>query len=57
MTTADRILMKRTGLDEATAFRRLQDMSRNKNRKLAEVAEMFLTAEEAYSNTDKNNGT
>jgi response regulator NasT len=42
------ILMKKTGLDEAAAFRRLQKLSSDKNRKLAEIASMILTAEEAF---------
>jgi len=42
------ILMKRTGQDEATAFRSLQKIARDKNRKLAQVAEMIVTAEEAF---------
>jgi len=40
--------MKRSGLDEAAAFQALQKLSRDKNRKLVEVAEMFLTVEEAF---------
>jgi AmiR/NasT family two-component response regulator len=42
------ILMKRTGLDEAAAFQRLQKMARDNNRKLVQVAEMIVTVEEAY---------
>jgi response regulator NasT len=42
------ILMKRTGQDEASAFRRLQKMARDTNRKLVEVAHMILTVEEVY---------
>jgi response regulator NasT len=42
------ILMKRTGQDEASAFRRLQKMARDTNRKLVEVAQMILTVEEVY---------
>lgn len=41
------ILMKKAGLDEATAFRRLQKLASDKNRKLVEIASMILTAEEA----------
>jgi response regulator NasT len=41
------ILMKKTGLDEADAFRRLQNVASEKNRKLVEIATMILTAEEA----------
>ena len=42
------ILMKKAGLDEATAFRRLQKLASDKNLKLAEVARILLTAEEAF---------
>ncbi|MCC6418235.1 MAG: response regulator [Gemmataceae bacterium] len=42
------ILMKRTGQDEAAAFRRLQKLARDTNRKLVEVAQMILTVEEVY---------
>ena len=41
------ILMKRAGLDEQQAFRRLQKMASESNRKLAEIAESILTAETA----------
>jgi AmiR/NasT family two-component response regulator len=41
------ILMKRAGLDEADAFRRLQKLASEKNLKLVKVAEMIVTAEEA----------
>ena len=40
--------MKRTGQDEASAFRRLQKLARDTNRKLVEVAQMILTVEEVY---------
>ena len=42
------ILMKRASLDEAGAFRRLQKLASDKNLKLAEVARMIVTAEEAF---------
>jgi AmiR/NasT family two-component response regulator len=42
------ILMKRGGLDEQQAFRRLQKLASDKNRKLVEIAETILTAEEAF---------
>ena len=42
------ILMKRAKLDEAAAFQRLQKTARDSNRKLVDVAEMILTAEQAY---------
>ena len=41
------ILMKKAGLDEHDAFRRLQRLASDKNRKLIEIAQMILTAEEA----------
>jgi response regulator NasT len=41
------ILMRRTGLDEATAFRRLQKLANDRNRKLVEAAQVILMAEEA----------
>jgi two-component system, response regulator PdtaR len=43
------ILMKRTSLEEAAAFRRLQKTASDKNLKLAEVARMIITAEEAFA--------
>lgn len=43
------ILMKRAGLDESDAFRRLQKLSNDKNQKLVEIAQMILTAEEAMN--------
>lgn len=42
------LLMKRAGLDEQEAFRRLQKLASEHNRKLAEIAFMILTAEEAF---------
>jgi two-component system, response regulator PdtaR len=42
------ILMKKAGLDEHDAFRRLQKLASDKNKKLVEIARMILTAEEAY---------
>jgi response regulator NasT len=41
------ILMKKTGLDEHDAFRRLQKLASDKNRKLIEIAQIIMTAEEA----------
>ena len=43
------LLMKKAGLDEASAFRRLQKLASDKNLKLVEVARILLTAEEAYT--------
>jgi len=42
------ILMKKAGLDEQEAFRRLQRLASDKNKKLVEIARSILTAEEAY---------
>jgi response regulator NasT len=42
------ILMKKTNLEEHEAFRRLQKLASDKNRKLVEIAQMILTAEEAF---------
>jgi response regulator NasT len=41
------ILMKKAGLDEHDAFRRLQRLASDKNRKLVDIAQTILTAEEA----------
>jgi two-component system, response regulator PdtaR len=40
--------MKKASLDEAEAFRRLQKLASEQNRKLVEIAGMLLTAEEAF---------
>lgn len=40
------ILMKKTGLSEPDAFRRLQKVASEKNRRLIEIAQMIVTAEE-----------
>jgi two-component system, response regulator PdtaR len=42
------ILMKKTGLDETEAFRRMQKLASDKNHKLVEIATMILTADEAF---------
>ena len=42
------ILMKKAGLDEPEAFRRLQKLSRDQNQKMVEVARMILRADEAF---------
>ena len=42
------LLMKKAELDEADAFRRLQKLASDQNRKLVEIARMLLTAEEAF---------
>jgi two-component system, response regulator PdtaR len=41
------IIMKKAGLDEHDAFRRLQKLASDKNRKLIDIAQIILTAEEA----------
>jgi response regulator NasT len=43
------LLMKKEQLDEPAAFRRLQKLASNKNRKLVEIARELLTAGEAAS--------
>jgi response regulator NasT len=42
------LLMKKVGLDEQDAFRRLQKLAMDSNRKMIDVAQMVLTAEEAF---------
>jgi response regulator NasT len=46
------ILMKRTGQDEPSAFRRLQKLARDTNRKLVDVAQMILTVDEVYEDPE-----
>jgi two-component system, response regulator PdtaR len=41
------VLMKKAGLGEHDAFRRMQKLASDKNRKLIEIARIILTAEEA----------
>ncbi len=48
------ILMKKANLDEHDAFRRLQKIASDKNRKLIEIAQMILTAEEALEPSKAN---
>jgi response regulator NasT len=43
------VLMKRAGLDEAEAFRRMQKVASEKSRKLVDIATAILVAEEAVS--------
>ena len=40
------ILMKNANLDEPEAFERLQGLARDKNRKLVDIAQMIVTANE-----------
>ena len=42
------VIMKRARLDEADAFRRLQKLASDKNKKLVEIAHSIVTAEEAF---------
>lgn len=42
------VLMKRAGVDEGEAFRRLQKLASDRNQKLVEVARIILVAEEAF---------
>jgi response regulator NasT len=42
------VIMKRARLDEADAFRRLQKLASDKNKKLVEIAQSIVTAEEAF---------
>lgn len=42
------ILMQRLGLDEQTAFTRLQRLASNKNLRMAEIARTILLADEAF---------
>ena len=42
------VLMKKAGLDEEEAFRRLRRLARDNNQKLADVASMILKAEAAF---------
>lgn len=46
------VLMKRTNLDENAAFRRMQKLASEKNKKLIEISQIILTAEEAWSQSD-----
>jgi response regulator NasT len=48
------VLMKRARLDEAEAFRRLQKLASEKSRKLVDIAQMLLVAEEAVQEPGKS---
>jgi two-component system, response regulator PdtaR len=43
------LLMKRAGLDEQAAFRRLQKLASDHNQKLADIAEALIVAEDAFA--------
>lgn len=47
------ILMMHAGLDEPTAFRRLQKLSSDKNKKMVEIAKMIITAQEAFNDESR----
>jgi AmiR/NasT family two-component response regulator len=48
------VLMKRGALEEPEAFRRLQRLASEKSRKLVDIAQMILIAEEAVQPSEKN---
>jgi response regulator NasT len=47
------VIMKHAGLDEEAAFRRLQDLASTEHKKLAEIAHLILTMEEALKPGEK----
>ena len=47
------VLMKRAGLDEEEAFRRLQSLARDKNLRVIDVADIILAAEETFASKPK----
>jgi AmiR/NasT family two-component response regulator len=47
------IIMKRTGLDEQAAFRRLQTMASDRRQKLIDIAQSVLTAEATFGGAEK----
>jgi response regulator NasT len=46
-------VMKRVGVDEEEAFRRLRKLASDSNRKLADVAQRVTSAEEVFRELDK----
>lgn len=48
------IVMRQAALDEPTAHRRLQRLASDKNKKLAEIAQAIVTADEAFSSPADN---
>jgi response regulator NasT len=48
------ILMKKAGMDEQEAFRRLQRLASERNRKLVEIAQIIVTAEEALAPSEQS---
>ena len=51
------VLMKKAGLDEEEAFRRLRRLARDNNQKLVEVATMILRAEAAFEPPSASSGS
>lgn len=47
------LLMKNASLDEHEAFRRLQRLASDRNKKLVDVAQMIIMAEEAFAAPEK----
>lgn len=47
------LLMKKASLDEGEAFRRLQRLASDRNKKLVDVAQMLITAEEAFTTSER----
>jgi two-component system, response regulator PdtaR len=47
------VVMKRGGVDEQEAFRRLNRLARNKNWRLAEIAHRILAADEIFQELDR----
>jgi response regulator NasT len=50
------VLIERVGLPESEAYRRLQKLASEKNRKLIEIAQMIVTVEDALVPPDKEPG-
>jgi response regulator NasT len=50
------ILMKRWNLSDSAAFHRLQQLANEKNRKMIDVAQMILAAEESFQKADREAG-
>jgi response regulator NasT len=48
------VIMRRARIDEADAFRRLQKLASEKSRKLVDIAQMLLVAEEAVQEPAKS---
>jgi response regulator NasT len=46
------VVMKRLGLDEPEAYRRLRKLANDQNRKLSEVAQMVLEADQPFQQLD-----